>query len=441
MVAGLIKIQTYNRFNKEKSKLARENCYIRDNPETSLCHHGVCNPVPGTENEYHKCICDSGYDGIYCDNFVVTLKNIVSTPFGQKFILPLLIIMVLCAISYTYHIIRYCIRYHTDWSFSRFIERYRSVEDCCSPRRFCLRLCCIGAESYRIQNGEQPRNQSILQNPEIYSQQQQLVLPITGNNVERNEYSQTTMSMGLQAEENDIRKDMAKYQVKSKTQIFDETRMNTIHNSRRPENHALSVNKSINSINRTGVTEVTGPPPRVTERGPYYALPPNRVKKYSKRIPKKSEVFVNNNEEMQALSTDRNRLNSLNSSNNRNNLIKQKNRVVYSSTSPDELRIQNTNSLANPRSRQHSNNYSNPKSPKPANPIQFNTNRSENLHQVVIDVMNKEKIRRKNNLEEPLNAENIGKEGQPINRISSVNSHLACDLLLDEEKRYKGGFG
>ena len=41
-----------------------------------------------------------------------------------------------------------------------------------------------------------------------------------------------------------------------------------------------------------------------------------------------------------------------------------------------------------------------------------------------------------------LNAENTGKEGQPINRMSSVNSHLACDLLLDEEKsiRYKSDF-
>lgn len=135
----------------QKAGLAKINCKVYDNKNTSLCHYGKCIHL---EADYYKCICDTGYKGIYCDEIIIDPKTIFKTSFGQKFIMPLVICIVVSVVFYIFHICRYFIGVNTNWTFDAIIEGYRRVE-----KRFCNSFLMIFKPFTNTKNrGNQTKN-------------------------------------------------------------------------------------------------------------------------------------------------------------------------------------------------------------------------------------------------------------------------------------------
>lgn len=82
-------------------KLQLQNCYIEDS-DTDLCQNGECLPF---EDGFHLCKCYKGFTGTFCNHD--DLGQILTSPFGKFFIIPMLGTIVIALIIYSYHIIRY----------------------------------------------------------------------------------------------------------------------------------------------------------------------------------------------------------------------------------------------------------------------------------------------------------------------------------------------
>jgi len=84
-------------------ELQLQNCFI-DDSETDLCQNGQC--VPSQDDvRFHHCKCYKGWTGSFCNQN--DLGQTMSSPFGKFFIIPMIAIIVLSLVVYTYHIVRY----------------------------------------------------------------------------------------------------------------------------------------------------------------------------------------------------------------------------------------------------------------------------------------------------------------------------------------------